>query len=149
MAFWIEVISQPFMREGEKFCYGEITIGDYSEKFEIPLSYWEIEDYQYQWKSAIKILLEKKGEVVLVKSVKKPEEEKCILWWMLRYQGEHDIRVHKEMVILDGEDFLLGKNHSNIYRRGDSEVKAIGPVINEWKVTIDELKEFLEGIKKS
>ena len=55
--FKFEVISKkPEMVEGVMSYWGQITVGDFSEKFVIPLDSWTLDEYLQQWREGLEHL---------------------------------------------------------------------------------------------
>ena len=52
--FYIGFISAPRVNdEGWPHAVGELTLGDYSERFEASLVHWSMREYEEQWRQAI------------------------------------------------------------------------------------------------
>jgi len=66
---------------GDKIVRGSITLNSFTEKFESPISYWSICDYETQWEDAAKRLTSGATSSCLVTSMKDPSKANFLFWW--------------------------------------------------------------------
>lgn len=63
-------------------CVGEITLGEFTEKFEAPLGYWQREDYESQWTAAIQTLVGGERTAFFVTGMYDPAHTNYFFWWV-------------------------------------------------------------------
>ncbi len=149
MTFSIEVISEPEIWEGEKICYGQIIMDGDKETFHIPLSYWQVKDYKRQWAEGLKRIINQKEHTLLIQSMRDPKATTFILWWVLYYETDEDIYVQQELIRLSELKAPLDLNNPYIHIDTRITVTDEGHPVSEWKTNLNELKEFLEKLKRS
>lgn len=148
--FNIEAISEKSeMVEGIWWHEGKITIGDYSEIFDMPLNMWTVEDYIRQWKEGIE-RIKTHDTSCLVTSIRMLETGlPCMVLWKLYKVGQDIFMTYQ---LLGGEVFERVKGGPKPYylatcyqlideRITNQEGKSIdedGNVIAEWKMSVDD-----------
>jgi CdiI N-terminal domain len=75
---------------------GQITIGDFTETFIMPLDNWPIEEYQQQWKKGIERLKTHKYSC-LVATVQNLETNGLVNLWLL-YKDKDTIFIQNELL---------------------------------------------------
>jgi len=94
--FSIEIVNRtPKLIYDIPSCIGQITIGSFSEKFVVPLSWWSIEDYESQWAEGIK-RIEQGYSSCLVTAMTNPGNP-MINWWLL-YKEDNKIVIRNQML---------------------------------------------------
>src|SRR5438105_711217 len=63
------------------FTIGQITINDFQEKFEMPLDWWSVENYEQQWKDGFEYL-KNFGKSCFITKIFKPTDWQCVEWWV-------------------------------------------------------------------
>ena len=126
--------------EGGYALWGEITLGDYRERFLAPITLWSRERYEQHWREAADRLL-RGGERTAFFTVA------WQFWWTMARQGE---------VVLVQEELLTGDRGEPLGPVLDPEVvpyELLEPVrlqsedgneISTWRVTIADVKAFAE-----
>lgn len=152
--FNIEVISKkPKKIYGLPSHTGQITIGDFKEKFVMPLESWTLEEYQTQWQQALR-RLNNHSVSCFVTSVQhlKTKYPSMEIWPFFK-EGEK-IFFHNQLLInetIEGRSLSLSNfNAQTCYqfilpRVADQENKAInddGERISEWSL---DLNDFLNS----
>ena len=85
---------------------GKITIGQFSEFFEVALDSWHVEDYVNQWQAGLE-RLEMYKKSCLVASVNNPHKRPYINWWLL-YKENGKICVQNQIIIEDIYQEVIG-----------------------------------------
>jgi hypothetical protein len=128
----------------------EIIIGSFSEKLLIPTTYWDVLDYQKQWRSAANTILtsEPNSASALITSMYEPKNANFITLWSIYREGGTVFIQNKLLFMKDIKgSFKLEKMHEYIGSRVN--VNQDGEKISEWSCTIDELKEFRDRMQPS
>lgn len=122
----------------------KIVIGDFAEGLQIPLSYWNIKQYQQSWIETIKQGLKKCDHSVLAVSMYNPETVNFIFSWVLYYKEERVIIQNKMIFTGEIKDFSINK--LNEYA-GEYDTYSDGEKVSEWYTTVNEVKLFLEYLE--
>ncbi|GAA0473136.1 hypothetical protein [Tatumella punctata] len=122
----------------------KIIIGDFDEGMQIPLTYWNIKQYQESWVETIKQGLKKGDHSVLAVSMYNPETVNFIFSWVLYYKNTQVIIQNKMIFAGEIQDFSIRK--LNEYA-GEYDAYSDGEKVSEWYTTIDEVKEFMSYLE--
>src|ERR1700727_596362 len=88
VAFLDEPLSYPFDDANTPAAYGELAIGNHREGFCSSLYEWSKEDYESQWRHAIRSLLEGKDRSALIVEYISPLASRKLEWWPMYAVGE-------------------------------------------------------------
>ena len=126
---------------------GEIVIGNFRERFETPLDYWAIKDYESQWKEALRRTIEGNGKSCLITSMNDPQTSNFYIWWPI-YREDESVFIQNHLFFL--EEALEPFDFYNPYKsvRERITINEEGQEISEWMVSIDEISDFFEKICK-
>lgn len=122
----------------------KIIIGDFDEGMQIPLTHWNIKQYQESWVETIKQGLKKGDHSVLAVSMYNPETVNFIFSWVLYYKKTQVIIQNKMIFAGEIQDFSIRK--LNEYA-GKYEAYSDGEKVSEWYTTVDEVRVFLEYLE--
>jgi len=134
---------------GESSTYAQIIIGDFIERFVVPLIFWSKKDYIQQWVAAIEKLLNsddnKNVSVALLTTMYDPKMANFYACWFLYREGSV-VYVQNSMMILENlpEAFKLENIHSYVPAR--EMITDEGDKISEWATSTRELGEFLNKV---
>lgn len=151
--FIIEVINEkPKKRYGLLSYEGRITIGDFIEKFLMPLDSWSLEKYKQQWQEGLE-RIKRHNSSCLVSSVQNlKSNHPSIEMWSL-YKEEKTIFIINNLLIDETmEDRLLKLsefNHTTCYQFIDLQRQTItedGHKISTWQISVDDFYASLEQI---
>lgn len=127
--------------KGISYVLGEIIINDFKERFDIPLDWWSMQDYEHQWREGLE-RIKTHDSSCLIARIRDPNKGPFVDWWLLYKEGEH-ICIRNE--VLFGEEYinLIGSGSftvENCYdfipEKGPRELSN-GLQISEWKVELD------------
>lgn len=126
---------------------GEIVIGDFRERFESPLDYWSIKDYQSQWKEALRKTIEGNAKSCLITSLNDPRSSNFYIWWPI-YRENESVFIQNHLFFLDEapEPFDLYNPYKFVKER--VTINEDGQKISEWTVSMDEISDFVKQICK-
>jgi hypothetical protein len=125
--------------EGWSHAEGELTIGDYSERFEASLTYWRMADYETHWRRAVARLASGAARSALIVSYGGAEGI-TDLWPMWR-EGAQVIL--QERLVLPSEGHTpVDPEHPEADIGERRSVGEDGP-ISEWTVPLGAVLAFL------
>ena len=122
--------------------YGEIQIGEFSERFISCLSFWSKERYQAQWKDAVTRIVQGEPVSALVTDLSDPTKSNYLFWWPIYRKGKTVI-IHNQILFMNQIEGIF--NPDNPYQHvGPREIlSSDGTLISEWFTTIENLQGFL------
>jgi hypothetical protein len=126
---------------------GEIVIGDFHERFESPLDYWSVKDYQSQWKEALMRIIEGHEKSCFITSINNPRSSNFYIWWPI-YREDESVFIQNHLFFLGEaqEPFNLYNPYKSVKER--VTINGEGQKISEWMVSINEISDFFEKICK-
>jgi hypothetical protein len=122
--------------------WGEIRIGDFREKFVMPVIWWSTDDYRRQWQEGLK-RIHINHQSCLVTAIEQPQKTLFIHWWLLyKEDGKIFVRNH----LLFGRKLKAGLaklpfTPETCYQFIPSRdpVAVNGAKISEWTVSVSDL----------
>jgi len=141
--FSIEIVESPCENSSNQV-KGEICIGSFREMFMSELGFWDSKDYVYQWKDAIKYLLNiRNHHSCLITSVSDPTNSNFLFWWLL-YKEKDVVYIQNAILFLDQikGKFELEKIYDYIPER--ETVSEEGDEISEWQCSVKDFEMFLK-----
>jgi hypothetical protein len=150
--FNIEVISKkPKKIDGLLSYWGRTTIGDFTERFVIPVEDWTLEEYLYQWKAGLERIKTNNSSclVMTVENLNTPYPS--IVQWAL-YKEYETIFIRQQLLItesVDEQNFpikLTNFSAQTCYHFVNSRQTTTedGKEISEWSCTINDIITCLE-----
>jgi hypothetical protein len=133
------------LQSSDEAVWAQVVIGDFAERLEVPLNYWQQDDYKRQWADALsKILSGNYSKTALITSMCNPDKpDYAITIWPL-YRVGNDVFVHNQWLQIQefGSPFEL----ENFYKKlDDRQTKTDdGQPISEWKTNVKDLAEWLK-----
>jgi hypothetical protein len=120
---------------------GEIALDDFVEHFESPLTFWDVDRYENQWREGIERLLGGAPKSCLITSMLEPKYEHFGTWWVLYRDGQRVV-VQNQLLLLDvfGSDFDPDQPYDCI--RDRISLSADGEPISEWFLNFDEISRL-------
>jgi len=123
--------------------FGRITVGDFSERFLMSLSYWSPEHYQQQWHAAlVRLATTPDANSCLISSATRPADSNFILCWPL-YRDRDVVHVQNRILFLDELDGPLDLEQQWTVLDVRESVTDDGVAISEWSTGIEEIKSYL------
>jgi len=122
---------------------GAIRLGEHREYFESVIGFWGTEDYTKIWDAGLRRLLRGTSISRLATSAIQPSNANFVEVWPL-YREESDVHVQNCLLFLDqlADEFDPTAPWVSVSPR--SVVEGDGQRISEWRVSIDDIGEFLE-----
>ncbi|MBT0716687.1 hypothetical protein HGT71_00085 [Rosenbergiella epipactidis] len=136
---------KPVNIEGERVLPASIVIDEFSERMNIPLSYWNINDYKDNWLSSLKYGLENKKHASLAVSMYEPENTNFIFTWVLYFSGE-DVFVQNNILFLD-ECPGFTPETINSFTQPRTTHNEDGMKISEWHTDLKSIQDFYHSLK--
>lgn len=132
----------PGSETGNAGHHGRITLDDFSETFISLIGYWSPRDYEAQWRSGVKRLVEERRDSCLITSLHDPAATEMLMWWLLYPEGEFVIVQQGLLLFADLERaFNTSNPFCSIPPR--EQVTDNGEVVSEWSIDIGSFEEFL------
>jgi len=151
MVFNIQLFEIPIpnLKTGDKAVYGEITIGDFNERFSASMTYWTREDYLQQWMKSIGTVVGTIGNTkgALVTNMYDPAHANFISCWPLYKEGEK-VYIRNQLLFLNElpHPFLIEDIAKYIGNR--VQTTDDGNLISEWETTPNDLKSCLKHLEQ-
>jgi CdiI N-terminal domain len=125
---------------------GELRLGENHERFESVLGFWGVDDYRQSWTAGLQRLLAGESTSCLATSVSEPSNANFVEVWPLYRQGA-DVFVQNSLLFLDQlpREFDPGAPWQSVAPR--SVVDEDGEPISEWRISLDDIRAFLESGK--
>jgi CdiI N-terminal domain len=122
---------------------GAISLKGGHERFESVLGFWELDDYKRSWIAGLRRLVSGASTSCLATSVTDPSSANFVEVWPL-YREESDVYVQNQLLFLDQlpREFDPTEPWESVDPR--SVVDEDGQRISEWRVSIDDIQEFLK-----
>lgn len=122
---------------------GVIRLGEDHEYFESVLGFWGLDDYNAIWTAGLRRLISGTSTSCLATSVTDPSSANFVEVWPL-YREESDVYVQNHLLFLDQLPHELDPTEpwESVHPR--SVVDEDGQRISEWRVSIDDIEEFLK-----
>lgn len=136
---------KPLDIEGECVLPASIVIDDFSEMMNIPLSYWNINDYKDSWRDSLEEGLENKKHATLAVSMYEPDNVNFILTWVLYFFGD-DVFIQNRVLFLDEcPEFTL--ETINNFTEPRKVYNEDGMKISEWSTDLKSVLDFYHSLK--
>jgi hypothetical protein len=122
---------------------GEIAIGEFSERFEIVLEYWNKSDYQRQWFEGLSRIVGGNTKSCLITSLTDPASANFIFWWLIYRDGTVTV-FQNQILFLDelAAPFDVVNPYAVIPDR--VQITEDGEKVSEWTAPITDLIMWLE-----
>lgn len=145
--FSIELDNKPFEIEGDLVVSGVLTIGDFNEKFQASLCYWDRTKYLSQWKEALQRLLSGESCTALVTTMYDPDSANFIFWWVMYLIG-NKVHVQNHVLFLDELQRPFDEARLYSFIPEHNAQTEDGTPISEWLVEISEIEAFFDRFSK-
>lgn len=86
---------------------GEITIGNFSETFDIPIRWWKTKDYEQQWRTGLERLKDH-DRSCLVTEVYNPGVAPFISWWRI-FKEKNVLYIRNNVLFREYYEEAVGK----------------------------------------
>lgn len=132
-----------FDEEDPLVAIGKLRLGEDDEYFESVLGFWGAADYEQSWSDGLRRILAGKSTSCLATSVTNPSSANFVEVWPLYREGS-DVYVQNSLIFLDqlSHEFDPDAPWESVAPR--SVVDEDGQTISEWRVSLDDIREYLE-----
>lgn len=136
---------KPVDIEGECVLPALIIIDEFSEMMNIPLSYWNINDYKDNWRCSLEEGLANKKHAALAVSMYEPANTNFIFTWVL-YFSEDVVFVQNSILFLDECPGFTPEN-INSFTEPRTTYNEDGMKISEWSTDLKSVISFYHSLK--
>ena len=143
MAFSIRMLNEPEETVYDELCHWcRIDINGFSERFQAPLSVWNMEQYKKQWQEAIKCIVEGDSKNYLIAGLRDPWSSNFISLFAL-YRDGSEVFIQSQIILCEGnEERIAQMNILDLVEERETHTED-GEEISEWKVSIEELQRCI------
>lgn len=145
--FNIKIEKNEFFNDwGDLIVKSKIIINDFSEYFDLPVSYWKVNDYKRSWvKSISQILNKNKDRAILFTSMYDLEKVNFLHSWIIYKKGNSAFIQNCILFRDDFDEFSL----ENIFKYiPDREIYSeYGEKISEWTTDFENIIRFYDKLK--
>lgn len=140
MAFSIKMLTEPIEIVYDEICiWCQIDINDFSERFQLPLTVWDVDQYKQQWKVAIQRVVEGDTKNFLIAGMRDPWSSDFVSLYVLYREGD-EVFIQNQIILCEGnEEKIVKMDILDLVEERENHTED-GEEISEWKVTIDELR---------
>lgn len=148
MSFSISFLDEPiFYDEGIPMATGELVLGAFKENFVANLYQLSKQEYEAQWRHAIKTILVGRSRSALIVYYTSPDLSDNFEWWMMFREGDivyfqNQLPWYDQLI----RPFSIENLLSQIQDR--MTICEDGERISEWTVRLTELEEFARTFAK-
>jgi hypothetical protein len=144
ISFLDEPLEYPFDDKTTPAAPGRLVLGEEQEFFQSSLFQWSKEDYEAQWRYAIKTLLDGGEKAALIVEYVSPEFATQLEWWPM-YRQVNSVYIQDHLLFYDQLSVPFSLNNA-FSRLKDRETKdADGQSISEWCVSLSDVKKFAQS----
>lgn len=140
MAFSIRILNEPVEAVYDERCHWcQIDINKFSERFQAPLTVWDVERYKQQWEDAIARILAAEAKNYFVTGLRDPWSSNLISLFALYREGD-EVFIQNQIILCEGNEEKIAKmNFLDLVAERETHTED-GEEISEWKISIDELR---------
>lgn len=145
IAFLHEPLSYPYDDPATPAAYGSLTLGGHREVFCASLYEWRKEDYESQWRHAIRNLLEGKERAALIVEYISPANSFKLEWWPM-YVIRKTVFFQNHLLFYEQltRPFSIDDPYSSL--RDRETINEDGNRISEWSVSFSEVEKFARSL---
>lgn len=134
----------PTTIEGESVLPASIVIDGFKESMNIPLTYWNLEDYKKSWLKSLKEGLENKNHAALAVSMYEPKLMNFVFAWVVYFEDDA-AHIQNNIIFLDEcNNFTPEKINEFIEKRTTHDED--GMKISEWSTDIKSILDFYNSL---
>lgn len=129
---------------GTQVTVGSIHIDDFSETFQVDLSYWDIGDYLAQWRAGLTRIAEGEVSSCIISSISRPQSANFVFLWLLYRDGGH-VFVQQQVLFLDELEGPFDPTEPYRHVPPRVTISDDGDDISEWETSIDAIERFVSA----
>lgn len=130
---------------GELVIPSSIIIGDFTERLNIPISYWSLDDYKRSWTSSLAQGIDNKKHSALAVSMYDTEFINFIFVWIVYFHG-NEAYIQNKIIYLNECQNLTPETINNFI--GERETHNEGGMrISEWTTDLNSVITFLASLQ--
>lgn len=124
-------------------CIGRIRIGAFVDSFECSLEFWKKNDYESQWRKAIKSVVNGSQKACLITSITDPKTANFLFWWPV-YRVDDLIVVQNQVFFLENCRSLFDLEAPEKLVPDRATANEEGARISEWSMSLTDAREWLK-----
>jgi hypothetical protein len=126
---------------------GQITMGSFSERFEIDTTHWSANAYVANWRVGLRALVERQRDrIALMTWPAREDSDSSGRAWILYREGD-EVFVQERLFVPDDDDFTTD-GHGAVTNFGEREVTSDdGSPISEWRTGVDDIEACLNQLR--
>ncbi len=122
----------------------EIRIGDFVERLEVSVEYWNVERYCHHWIEAVTRVVRGSSNSCLITSITDPSSANFLFWWPVYRFGDRAV-FQNQVLFLDDLDQSFDASNPFAYIRERTTHSDEGVPISEWEISMRELESWLRS----
>lgn len=126
----------------EQTAIGYIQIGQFTERFQITLNYWDKATFQRKWREAVKRLVLGANTVGLMTWMTAPIVKDNRRAWILYREG-HRVFIQDKVLIVSSQSPKFDEEEHLVEIPPRNTVNEDGLKISEWETSIQSLANYL------
>jgi hypothetical protein len=139
--FTNESLLYPFEDVKTPAASGVLIMGDSKEGFVSSLYQWSKQQYETQWKQAVRILLEGNSKAALIIEYLSPDVASHIEWWAMYREGE-TVYLQNHLLFYGQLEKPFSIENPFESLRDRKTISQEGQQISEWSVSILDIEQF-------
>jgi hypothetical protein len=147
MSFSVRFLDEPpFVEEGvAPAAHGIISIGTFEEGFYSSLFHWSREQYENQWSTAIRDILNGATKSALIVSFLTPDAASNLEWWPMYREGD-TVYFQNHLLFFDQLETTFSPESPSASLKNRETNNEDGNLISEWSLKLTTLEAFLQSI---
>ena len=141
----IAFIEGPVEEFGERAMLGELTLGNYKERFYAPLIYWSADDYRNHWTKAAGRVVSGLEAAFFVR-VYNPLIANFLEWWPMYPEGQF-VYAQNHLLFLDQLDGPLDITDPWRHIGPRNTESEDGEKTSEWQLSMKDIEAFSRRLR--
>jgi hypothetical protein len=145
MSFSIKFLNEPLLYPFDDVntpaASGVLIIGDSKEGFVSSLYQWSKQQYETQWKQAVRVLLDGNSKAALMVEYLRPDAASYLEWWAMYREGE-TVYLQNQLLFYDQLEKPFSIENPFESLRDRKTISQEGRQISEWSVSILDIEQF-------
>ncbi|MGC1482994.1 MAG: hypothetical protein WA789_04300 [Candidatus Acidiferrum sp.] len=145
IAFLGDPVSYPYDDPTTPEAIGVLVLGEAKEYFGSSLHRWTKQEYETQWRRAIKTFLDGSDSTALITEYVGPQASTHLEWWPIYVMG-NAVFIQNHFLFYDQLTAPFSVENAFSFLRERRVTNEEGEKISEWAVTLPEVEEFARAL---